>query len=275
MSTLLPAHIRHLQAAGRSPRTIGDRQRVLQAADRSPSLPYGIDQASTDELAAWLSNPRWSAWTRCTYHRHIAGFYRWATDPAHPRLTFDPAAVLVAPRSPDADPKPVTDQELATALARSSDWWQLVIALGAYGGLRASEMAGLRREDVTQAAITIAGKGNRTKQVPTHPEIWARVRDAGPGSLLGLRGRAMHKHLPGLARRHFDHIGLPDVHLHRFRHWYATALLMGGADIVTVRDLMRHKSIKTTEAYLGIVDGQRRLAISTLPVPSSPQLGAA
>lgn len=273
MSVLLRAHIAHLRAAGRSPRTVSDRQHVLTAADRQ--LPYGIDQAATTELEEWLGRPEWGAWTRCTYYRHLVGFYRWATNPYQPRLDFDPSAALTRPRHPDADPNPVTDDEVRLAMERSDDWWQLVVALAAYGGLRASEIANLRRQDVGAEAITIAGKGNRTKQVPTHPEIWSRVEHRPAGVLLAQPSGLPYQDLPARARRHFDRIRLYEVHLHRFRHWYATSLLRNGADIITVRDLMRHTSIKATETYLAIVDGQRRLAIRTLPVLSSHQQEAA
>jgi integrase len=271
MSQLLRAHIVHLKAAGYSQRTYDERQRVVAMADQQ--LPYGIDQAATHELEAFLATPGWSQWTKCTYHGHLVAFYRWAV--RSNLLTWDPSADLIPPRNPEADPNPVTDDELAAAMGRSDPWWQLVVALAAYGGLRASEIANQRRENVTADAITIHGKGNRTKQVPTHAEIWARVKNLPPGLLLGLPIGAPYKDLPARARRHFDAIGLPDVHLHRFRAWYGTALVLAGVDIFTVRDLMRHRSIKTTEGYVLIAGRQRRDAITALPAPSSPQQEAA
>ena len=276
MSQLLHAHLLHLRSAGLAERTITDRQRVLTTLDRQ--LPYGIDHADADELTTWLANPDWHPWTRCTYHRHIRGFYRWATDPRDPRLTLDPSATLPSPRNPEADPDPVTDDQLRTALERSDTRWQLAIVLAAYAGLRATEIARLRREHVTPEHLTVRnGKGGKTAKLPTHPEIWRRVADTPDGLLLPAHsGRPyVGGQLPTRARMHFNRIGMPDVHLHRFRHWYATMLLRQGADIITVRDLMRHKSIKTTEAYLAIVGEQRRLAIRTLPALSSPQQEAA
>jgi site-specific recombinase XerD len=50
-----------------------------------------------------------------------------------------------------------------------------------------------------------------------------------------------------------------------FRHRFATMLLRGGADIETVRQLMRHRSLETTRGYLAISDGQRVAAVAALP----------
>lgn len=274
MSELLAVHIVHLRAAGMSPKTIHDRARLLRVADRT--LPHGIDTPTVAELEAFLAQPGWSAWTRATYFRHLLGFYRWATTGSRPRMDWNPAADLIAPRNPDSDPHPVTDAELGHALANSPPDWQLAIALAAYAGLRAGEVCRLRREHVTETDITVwHGKGDRTLRIPTHPEIWRRVAPLPPGLVFPAPGGGQRRELTNAARKHFDALGMPDVHLHRFRHWYACALLAGGADIVTVRDLMRHKSIQTTEMYLRIVNRQREIAITALPAPTSPLQSAA
>jgi integrase len=273
MSTLLAAHLRHIRAEGLAPRTVAERARLLAQVDRE--LPEGIDHATTDELATWLARDGWAAWTRVTFDRHLRAFYRWATGGRDPALDWNPMADLRRPRHPDADPHPATDEQVAVALARSSAWWQRCIVLCAYCGLRASEAAGLAREDVTETELRVRGKGGKTKVLPVHPEIWARVGPLPPGPLLpGYDGLPVRS-LPVLARRHFDRIGLPGLHLHMLRHWFATMLLRGGTDIRTVQELMRHSSLTTTAGYLYVTDGQRRNAIATLPVLRSPLSDAA
>ena len=44
--------------------------------------------------------------------------------------------------------------------------------------------------------------------------------------------------------------GLKDVKLHSLRHTFASALLDAGMDIYTIKDLMGHKDLSTTEMYL-------------------------
>lgn len=269
VSEMIDAHTRHLRAQGASPRTVADRTRLLRALHTR--LPFGLAYAATDELEDWLaSDPDWSQWTRCTYANHIRSFYRWANGRW---LDGDPAAEMARPRQPDGVPRPVTDAELATALDRAPEPWYTAVSLAAYGGLRIGEIAGLRREDVTADTIWIRrAKGGDPASVDTHPRIWAllKPRPAGPVCVRpsGRPPTVTVTWFTQHERRFFDSIGLPAVVMHRFRHWYATTLLDGGADLRTVQEALRHKRVTSTQRYTAVRGGQRRLAIRSLPDPN-------
>lgn len=271
MSKLLTHHITYMRAAGHSAKTVHDRQRLLTVVDAA--LPHGIDAAGDLEIAEFLGRDGWSAWTHCTYYMHLAGFYRWACAMPNPYLDWNPMSKLKAPKAPVGTPDPVTDNELRIALDRSGELWRLVITLAAYAGLRRGDISRLRREDVSKTTLIVRhGKGDKSATLPTYPEIWRIVEPMPPGRLV----LADAGTLSTAARRHFDKIGLPDVHLHRFRHWFATMLLRSGVDIRTVQTLMRHASLEQTARYLQITEEQRRLAICTLPLlHSSPLQDAA
>lgn len=270
MSILLGLHITHMTAAGFSPHTTHARQRVLETADRE--LPYGIDVATTTELTNFMAKPNWAPWTRCTYRRHIAGFYRWAAAGDDPYISFDPSLEVPQPRTPEFVPHPATDEQLTAALERSNWRWQRAVTLAAYAGLRAAEIAAIKREHITQDTISIwQGKGNRDAILPCHPSIWKMARDLPPGLVIpNPSGKPMR--FGGTSSAHFRRIGLPGLHIHMFRHWYATSMLRAGVDLRTLQLLMRHKNLETTAAYLLVEDEQRRFAVSTLPVLSSSPL---
>jgi len=266
MSYLIDAHLEHLRALGRSPRTVTAREEVLRRLHRA--LPLGIAWAETQQIEHWLAAFHLagrSQWTLAAYTKHIRGFYQWA-DGRY--LEGDPTALIPKPRHPCDRPNPVTDEELRLALERASDWWRVAIQLAALAGLRVSEMAQQRREDVTPEWILIRrAKGGDPATVPTHPRLLELVAGRPAGWLLpGAGGGPVNgRSLPPKARNYFDSIGLPKVHLHRFRHWFATSLLRQGVDIRVVQELMRHRSVRSTQAYTQVVDAQRSAAIRLLP----------
>lgn len=267
MSELISAHARHLRASNQSSATIESRVRLLKALHND--LPFGLAYASTEELEDWVqSDPTWSDWTRATYAMHIRGFYRWANGRY---LHGDPTMEMARPRTPDCVPNPVTDDELATALRLSPEPWYTAIMLAAFAGLRASELSGVRREHVTERTIRIVrAKGGNPASVDTHPLIWTLAEPRRPGPLaVRPDGKAINaKWIATNGRAHFDGIGLPAVTMHRFRHWFGTTLLNGGADLRTVQEALRHRSIISTQGYTLVGGGQRRLAIRSLPTPA-------
>lgn len=270
MSDLIARHATWLKAAGRADTTIAARVRLLHHADRH--LPLGLDRAHTDEIQAYQSNPDWSAWSRYTYDSHFRGFYRYGVEIGE--YTMDPT--LAIPRPPEGNrlPDPVTDRELTHLFEHAPRWWHPVLALAAYAGLRVSEIARLRRQDITEERIRVrCGKGGKDGYVDTHPIVWALVRDTPVRQ--GKRATAavhddMGAEVTGyqLTSRGwylFHSLGLPDVHLHRLRHWHATSLIANGADLETVRQCMRHANLSSTGWYVLISNPARRAAVHRLP----------
>lgn len=261
MSDLIDLHIAHIRAAGYSTVTASDRAEVLRRMDRD--LPYGLESATTEELAAWLAHPGWSAQTRATYYGHVRAFYRWACDESHTDyLSFDPSAGLTRPRVPKRAPRPVTDAQLQHALNTLVDPWLRYVLLAYHAGLRACEIVKLERADVTERTLTVRqGKGGYSDVLPTHPAIWRSIEQLPDGYVChiewpGSLSQAVSKQLTA--------IGLPGATLHRFRHSFATDLLRHGVSIRVVQELLRHRSLSSTAMYTAVTDEERRLAICTL-----------
>lgn len=269
MSDLIEKHLRRLTAWGWSEETIKDRRKLLRRLDRD--LPFGLEEATADELEDWLARFT-SNQTKATYYGHIVGFYTWACG-EDGYLDFNPAASLRRPKVPAGVPNPVTDDELAEVLSRAEEPFRTWLYLAAYAGLRPVEIAKLERKDVTEHTITVrGGKGGKNAAIPTHALIWAIVKDRPAGRITRQKtgGPCTADYISARCGDYLRRLGIHGIGCRRLRHWYATTALLNTHDLRIVQGLMRHSSPTTTAVYTQITDGQRRSAVDSLPVLGAP-----
>ena len=195
---------------------------------------------------------------------------------------IDALAFVRAPKSPKTLPKPlpvaaakrITKPELRAGEARET--WILardaaVLALLYGSGLRIAEALALKRKDVPAEALTIVGKGRKTRMVPVLPQVLRAIADylalcpfelrpEGP-LFVGARGGALSPRIVQLAvARMRGALGLSDTATpHALRHSFATHLLARGADLRAIQELLGHASLSTTQIYTA-VDTERLLA---------------
>lgn len=134
-------------------------------------------------------------------------------------------------------------------------------------GLRASETADLLITDwvPTLALLRVRGKGDKERVVPVgepaQRAVEAYLADCRPllvrkgghdkgRLLLSIRGLPLERvAVWQLVKKHAAAAGLRNVHPHVLRHSFATHLLMGGADLRVVQELLGHADIATTQIY--------------------------
>ena len=129
--------------------------------------------------------------TRATYHCAIRAWCLWLVRTG--RRPDDPTLIATTPMVPKGRPRPVADEHLAVLLSsKMSGRTQAMILLAAYAGLRVSEIASIRGEqvDLITHTIAITGKGDKTRYIPLHPvlqQLAARSKVASPGQPEPLR----------------------------------------------------------------------------------------
>ncbi|MEM1331355.1 MAG: tyrosine recombinase [Planctomycetota bacterium] len=134
-------------------------------------------------------------------------------------------------------------------------------------GLRASECGAIGAHDYvdTLGVLRVLGKGNKERLVPMgkpaaealetylaegRPVIAKPDRRDRDRLLLTRTGRPIDRiAVWHTVKKHAARAGLEDVHPHTLRHSFATHLLMGGADLRVVQDLLGHADIGTTQIY--------------------------
>lgn len=142
-------------------------------------------------------------------------------------------------------------------------------------GLRVSELASLKIEQVNlkRDEFTVRGKGDKPRVVFLSDEAkkWirqylAKRQDTSPHMFVshdrakkGRKGAGSltPRSIERLVQRYAKEAGITKrITPHTLRHTFATDMLMAGADVRAVQDLLGHASITTTQIYTHITDKQ-------------------
>jgi len=145
---------------------------------------------------------------------------------------------------------------------------RIVMMLGAYMGLRRSEICGIRLEDIKQDHIIVHGKGHGsdgktvhvTIPAPVRREIdtWMRYKEDSDWLVPNSKGQKMTSDQIGRMIHDISERNGVQMTPHSLRRLYATTLYDAGVDLNTIRVLMRHNSINTTLSCYIDVNPQRR-----------------
>lgn len=146
-------------------------------------------------------------------------------------------------------------------------------------GLRVSELTKLNRDEINleRREFGVIGKGGKARVVflsqracdwlvkylnarddnyePLFIHHKGKVDPATSGSKMRLTPRSVQR----MVKKYSHKMKLPvDVTPHVMRHSFATDLLMAGADIRSVQEMLGHKNISTTQIYTHVTNKQLR-----------------
>ena len=151
-------------------------------------------------------------------------------------------------------PKPIQTKTIFDTIKRCDLEHKLIILFIYSFGVRISELASLKLEDIAQDWIIVNGKGNKQRQIPsnnvvdklikqyisqTKPRTYLFEKDNKPLTIRQLQYRL---------KVAFNFIGV-DATPHQLRHSFATDLLNNGARINDISQLLGHNSLKATGIY--------------------------
>jgi integrase/recombinase XerC len=190
--------------------------------------------------------------------------------PKVPKTLPKPLAIAAAKRVGDVDLR-AGEERPPWVLARDA----AVLALLYGSGLRISEALSLKRSDVPARegdAITVVGKGRKTRMVPVLPQVLALIAEyvalcpyAGAPEaplFVGAKGGPLSPRIIQLTMERLrGALALPDSATpHALRHSFATHLLSRGGDLRAIQELLGHASLTTTQIYTQ-VDSEQLLAM--------------
>ncbi|MAS35489.1 MAG: hypothetical protein CL610_15870 [Anaerolineaceae bacterium] len=276
LQTLTPSSVKvHLSSIRRSYKMLVEslehRQALVAYLERQfPDKDFATIKAKADELELRLAqaiDPERS--------RVAVGTVQDEEDTKHLRLTPAQGAALMM--QPD----------VTTLLGRRD---VAIIALMLATGLREGEIVKLAVDDLYQmygrvpALRVKLGKGSKARIVPFGDMLWARQiaefwldgRRQGPvftamsdgrGDMLSQRTtqkRMTTRSVQRMLKRYPIAIdGVPTtVKPHDLRRSYARNLFLAGISTEVIRQNLGHTNIKTTQDYIGVLDGSTRAPVS-------------
>jgi tyrosine recombinase XerC len=151
-------------------------------------------------------------------------------------------------------------------------------------GLRVSEIANLKMENIDLASheIRVRGKGSKERiTLMGNPaaEALGVYLSQGRRELLGKKktnalflnrygGRLTERRVQKILENYASITGIDRrVHPHMLRHTFATHLLDGGADLRVVQELLGHANLSSTQIYTHVTKSQaRKVYLSAHPM---------
>jgi integrase len=166
----------------------------------------------------------------------------------------------------------LTDHEEKLLLTALPDRYRKVVLIAINAGLRESEVCYLTWRDVDfkTGELIVRAELSKNKETQTVPmtasvrQVLVELKPEGSEPEDRVFGRLNPSWLRVVFHRAVQAAGLMDVHFHDLRHTFASRLIMKGADIRTVQELMRHNTLAMTARYTHLLDSHKRAAIEKL-----------
>ena len=259
----------------RSPRTVESYRDDLEYFERFAkglSDSFSWETVDSDMVRNWMESMMDKGNSAATVERRLSAlktFYRFAL--ARHYVESDPVYSIKGPKKEKPLPQFVKESEMDELLDRQvwgDDYNNVrartIIILFYETGMRLSELIGLDVDDVNfiKKEIKITGKGNKQRIVPFGDELKnalseylalraQRVMPKSGALLLADKGGRMSPvQVREIVKENLARVcSLKKKSPHVLRHTFATAMLNHGAGIESLKRLLGHAKLSTTEIY--------------------------
>ncbi|MBQ2209092.1 MAG: tyrosine-type recombinase/integrase [Prevotella sp.] len=200
----------------------------------------------------------------------VRSFFRFAL--ARGLVSKDPAHTVKGPKKQKPLPYFVREADMNRLIDQPEMWSdnynnvraRTIIILFYETGIRLAELVGLNDQDVdfVSRQLKVTGKRNKQRIIPFGEELetvlreYIRQRDEQPlklepALLLNDKGRRIARsQVETIVNRYLSLVTTQKKRSpHVLRHSFATAMLNNGAGLESVRKLLGHESVATTEIY--------------------------
>ena len=260
----------------RSPLTVQayeDDLRMFESFFREKDSQVTWESVDSDLIRDWMESMMDGGQTATSVNRRLSAlrsFFRFAL--SRHLVERDPAHAIVGPKKDKPLPAFVKEKEMNRLLDGEEMWndsfgdlrARTIIILLYQTGVRVSELTGMDvvSVDMVEGYIKVRGKGNKDRVVPFGDELRAELQKylsarecmtgdkAGPLFVDDKCRRMTPAKVRKIVEDNLAKVTTQEKRSpHVLRHSFATAMLNNGAGIESVKKLLGHAKIATTEIY--------------------------
>lgn len=260
----------------RSPLTVQNYEedlRMFEAFFKNKDNQVSWESVDSDLIRDWMEDMMDSGHAATSVNRRLSAlrsFFRFAL--SRHLVERDPAHAIVGPKKNKPLPTFVKEKEMNRLLDGEEMWGdsfedfraRTIIILLYHTGIRVSELTGMdvSSVDVIDRYIKVRGKGNKDRVVPFGDELKRDLQKylEARESVTGMSGGPLLtddkcRRMTTAKVRVIVEDCLAKVTTqkkrspHVLRHSFATAMLNNGAGIESVKKLLGHAKVSTTEIY--------------------------
>lgn len=219
----------------------------------------------------------------------LHGFYDYLVNQVN-RLSQDPTASIKPPKQDKVLPKYLTAEQSMQLLESTQhqsdfperDYCMVVLFLNC--GMRLAELVGMDLGDIDleQRQIRLFGKGHKERMVYLNDaciealQLYLKKRNTMEGLdpkekavfvTRRMKDRISNRRVEQLVTGAMKAAGLKGFSTHKLRHTAATLMYQtGNVDILTLKQLLGHSNVGTTQIYTHLQEFQVRAAIEQNPL---------
>ena len=258
-----------------SPQTVQTYEESLRAFESYLTFRdngLSMDSVDTDLIRDWMESLMDKGNSASTINKNLSAlrsFFRFAL--RRGLVMKDPAHAVTGPKKSKPLPQFLREGEM-DRLLDGIEWdgsfnnvrARTIILLFYEAGLRRSELLGLDDKDIDfeAAQLKVTGKRNKQRIVPFGAELGGQLKNymavrheefgetSGAFFLSDKGERISGGQVYQIVRRYLSMVtSLKKRSPHVLRHTFATAMLNNGAGLETIKSLLGHESVSTTEIY--------------------------
>ena len=277
IKNLLPKFINSLEEKGRSPSTIlayrADLEQLVEFT-KGKNIIYP-DQVTQEVIEAFRDTLLAEKYTPKTVSRKLNAvktFFRYLMEENY--VDKDPSQNVAHPKIQASVPKYLSPLEYRALrdVVRDDARIAAIIELILQTGLRISEVANLKIENIKKDGLTIEAHATQPKRdIPLNrPAKEAidryqkeRPKTDSPYLFVSKNGKPLAvRNIRAAIDRYMQRAEIPDYSVNDLRTTFIVQNLKAGVDLVLLSQVVGHKRLSTTERYLELADveepGKRR-----------------